>query len=70
MGAIQSYGEEDFMTSLIQSNKVAFFLLVLVIVSLLTVLAFAIVTNGASLELLDASMMRYCEGSGAVCTGV
>lgn len=58
------------MTSLIHSNKVAFFLLVLVIVSLLTILAFAVVTHGAGLELLDTSTMRYCASSGGVCTGV
>lgn len=58
------------MTSLIHSNKVAFFLIVLVIVSLLIILAFAVVINGAGQELLDASMMRYCESSGGVCTGV
>jgi hypothetical protein len=58
------------MTSLTHSNKVAFFLLVLVIVSLLTLLAFAVVAHGASLEFLDTSLMRYCESSGGVCTGV
>jgi hypothetical protein len=58
------------MISLINDNKVAFFLLVLVIVSLLTVLAFALVTHGAALELIDTSTMRYCASSGGVCTGV
>lgn len=58
------------MISLINGNKAAFFLLILVIVGLLTVLAFAVVTHGAGFEFVDASVMRYCESSGGVCTGI
>ena len=57
------------MTSIINNNKVAFFLLILVLVGLLTVLAFAVVTHGAGLELIDTSTLRYCSLSGSVCTG-
>jgi hypothetical protein len=39
-------------------------------VSVLAVVVFAIITNGAGLELLDISTMRYCASSGGVCTGV
>lgn len=58
------------MTSIINNNKVAFFLLVVVLVSLLAVLAFAVATHGAGFELAGASTMRYCVSSGGVCTGV
>ena len=60
------------MTSVINSNKIAFFLLVLVIVGLLTVLAFAFVANagGLDLDIAGISTMRYCVSSGGVCTGV
>ncbi len=57
------------MISIINNNKVAFFLLVLVLVGLLTVLAFAIITQGTSLASVDPSIMRYCSLSGSVCTG-
>lgn len=58
------------MTSVIYNNKVAFFLLALVLLGLLTVLAFAFVANAGGLELAGASTMRYCVGSGGVCTGI
>lgn len=58
-----------FMASIINNNKVAFFLLALVLVGLLTVLAFAVVTHGAGLELTGISTLRYCSLSGSVCTG-
>lgn len=57
------------MSSIINNNKVAFFLLVLVLVGLLTVLAFAAVTHGPGLELVGISTLRYCSLSGSVCTG-
>ena len=58
------------MMPLINTNKIAFYLVVLVIVSLLVVLVFSVVAQGAGLEFFDASMMRYCESSGGVCTGI
>jgi len=58
------------MSSLINNNKAAFFLLALVLIGLLTVLAFAFVANVGGLELAGASMMRYCNGSTAACTGI
>ena len=58
------------MTSLINNNKVAFFLLVLAIVGLLTILAFAIVANANGFQLAgDPEILRYCVSSGGVCTG-
>jgi len=57
------------MTSLINDNKVAFFLLAVVIVALLTILVFSIVTHGNSYA-FDITTMRYCASSGGVCTGV
>jgi hypothetical protein len=58
------------MTSVINNNKVAFFLLVLAIVGLLTILAFAVVAQTGSLEIAsDPSILRYCVSSGGVCTG-
>ena len=57
------------MTLLLNNDKLAFFLLVLVIVGLLTVLALSVITQGAGLELIDTSTMRYCSLSGGVCTG-
>lgn len=58
------------MTSVINNNKVAFFLLVLAVVGLLTILAFAFVSNAGGLELASDSLFRYCVSSGGVCTGV
>jgi hypothetical protein len=58
------------MTSLINNNKVAFFLLALALIGLLTVLTFALVANAGGLELAGISSMRYCVGSGSVCTGI
>ena len=58
------------MTSVISNNKAAFFLLALVLIGLLTILAFAFVANMSGLELAGASTMRYCVGSGGVCTGI
>ena len=59
------------MASVITNNKVAFFLLVLAIVGLLTILAFAIVANFDALAIVeDTEILRYCVSSGGVCTGV
>lgn len=58
------------MSSLINNNKAAFFLLALVLIGLLTVLAFAFVANVGGLELAGASAMRYCVGSTGACTGI
>ena len=58
------------MASVINNNKVAFFLLALVLLGLLTVLAFAFVTNVGGFELAGASTFRYCVSSGGVCTGI
>jgi hypothetical protein len=57
------------MTSMINSNKVAFFLIVLVLVSLLLVLALSLVPHGSGLASFDPSTLRYCSLSGSVCTG-
>lgn len=57
------------MIAIIYSNRVAFFLLVLALVGLFLALAFAMVTQGTSLELIDANLARYCASSGGVCTG-
>ncbi|MCC6603344.1 MAG: hypothetical protein IT327_09060 [Anaerolineae bacterium] len=59
------------MTSVITDNKIAFFLLALAIVGLLTILAFAIVANVGGLQIAsDPELLRYCVSSGGVCTGV
>lgn len=57
------------MISIINNNTVIF-LLVLTLVVLLTVLAFAVVTQDTSLALIDPLILRYCASSGGVCTGV
>lgn len=57
------------MILLKNNNRTYFFLLVLALIGLLTVLAFAIATHGANLELVDVSTLRYCVYSGSVCTG-
>ncbi len=58
------------MMSIVTTNKAAFFLLVLIIVGLLTVLAVAIVSNVNGLEIAsDPTILRYCVSSGGVCTG-
>lgn len=58
------------MISIINSNKVAFFLLVLAVVGLLTILAFALVSNVNGFEIAnDPTILRYCVSSGGVCTG-
>lgn len=58
------------MISIINSNKVAFFLLVLAVVGLLTILAFALVNNVNGFEIAnDPTILRYCVSSGGVCTG-
>lgn len=59
------------MTSVINNNKVAFFLLVLAIVGLLTILAFAVVAHVGGFQIAgDPEILRYCVSSGSVCTGV
>ncbi len=57
------------MMSIIINNRIAFFLLVLVLVGLLTVLALSFIAQNTSLALIDPSIMRYCASSGSVCTG-
>ena len=57
------------MMTIINNNRIAFFLLVFVLVGLLTVLAFAVITQGTSLAFIDPKTMRYCVSSGSVCTG-
>ena len=57
------------MMTIINNNRIAFFLLVFVLVGLLTVLAFAVITQGTSLAFIDPTTMRYCVSSGSVCTG-
>lgn len=58
------------MTSVINNNKIAFFLLVLAVVGLLTILTFAIMANGAGFQIAgDPEILRYCVSSGGVCTG-
>ena len=67
------YIEEDrrfSMIAIIYANRVAFSLLILALAGLLIALAFAVVTHGTGLELIDASVARYCSLSGGVCTGV
>lgn len=58
------------MTSVINNNKVAFFLLVLAVVGLLVMLTFAVSAHVGGLEIAnDPSILRYCVSSGGVCTG-
>ena len=57
------------MISVISTNKVALFIIFLVVLSVIALLAFAIVSNGGDLELAGTSTFRYCVGSGSVCTG-
>ena len=58
------------MTSVISNNKIAFFLLALVLIGLLSVLVFAFVANTGGLDIAGISTMRHCVSSGSVCTGV
>jgi hypothetical protein len=58
------------MASTINNNKVAFFLLVLVLIGLLAVLIFSALPHGIGLEFVDTFTLRYCASSGGVCTGV
>lgn len=59
------------MTSVINNNRVAFFLLVLAVVGLLTVVAFAVVASAGGFQIAgDPEILRYCVSSGGVCTGV
>lgn len=59
------------MMSIITNNKAAFFLLVLAIVGLLTILAFALMANVGDFHIAsDPDILRYCVSSGGVCTGV
>ena len=55
--------------SVINSNKVAFFILALVLVALVTFLVFAVTMQSGGLEIAGISTMRYCVTSGGVCTG-
>lgn len=59
------------MNSVITNNKVAFLLLVLVVVGLLAILAFAMMANVGGFNIAsDPEILRYCVSSGGVCTGV
>ena len=58
------------MSSVIYNNKVASLLLALVLVALLSFIAFSLVASATGLDLAGISTMRYCVGSGSVCTGV
>lgn len=59
------------MISVITNNKVAFFLLVLAIVGLLTIVAVALMANYGGFDIAgDPDILRYCVSSGGVCTGV
>lgn len=59
------------MISVITNNKVAFFLLALAIVGLLTIAAFALMANYGGFAIAgDPDILRYCVSSGGVCTGV
>ncbi|MCB8948906.1 MAG: hypothetical protein H6653_12910 [Ardenticatenaceae bacterium] len=55
--------------SVINSNKVAFLILALVLVALVTFLVFAVTMQSGGLEIAGISTMRYCVTSGGVCTG-
>ena len=55
--------------SVINSNKVAFLILALVLVALVTFLVFAVTMQSGGLEIAGISTMRYCVSSGSVCTG-
>ncbi|WP_420643071.1 hypothetical protein [Candidatus Leptofilum sp.] len=57
------------MFSVIEQNKLAFVILVMVVLALLTFIVFSAVAQAGGIELAGASMMRYCVGSGGVCTG-
>ena len=55
--------------SVINSNKVAFLILALVLVALVTFLVFSVTMQSGGLEIAGISTMRYCVTSGGVCTG-
>ena len=57
------------MISVIQNNKLAFVILALVVLALVSVILFSVITQVGGLEIAGASTMRYCVGSGSVCTG-
>lgn len=58
------------MSSVIYNNKVALLLLALVLVALLSFIALSLAANANGFDFAGISTMRYCVGSGGVCTGV
>lgn len=57
------------MMSIINQNKLAFIILALVLLALITIVALSVFTQVGALEIAGDSTMRYCVGSGGVCTG-
>ncbi|MBK7896924.1 MAG: hypothetical protein WAS33_30090 [Candidatus Promineifilaceae bacterium] len=57
------------MNAVINNNKVAFVILLVVVLALLSIVALSIVSQMGGLEIAGASTLRYCVGSGGVCTG-
>lgn len=57
------------MISIIEQNKLAIALLALVVLAVLTVIIFSAIGQAGGIDLAGASTMRYCVGSGSVCTG-
>lgn len=57
------------VASVISSNKVAFLILALVLITLVTFLMLAAVSQAGGIEVAGVSTMRYCVSSGGVCTG-
>lgn len=53
----------------IGQNKLAFVIIALVMLALLTVIAFSVVSQVGGFEMAGISITRYCAGSGGVCTG-
>lgn len=57
------------MISVIENNKLALVILLVAVLALLTVVAFSVVSQVGGLEIAGDSILRYCVGSGGVCTG-
>lgn len=57
------------MISVIQQNKLAFVILALVVLALLAFIVLSVMPQVGVLEIAGDSTMRYCVGSGGVCTG-
>ncbi|WP_420627552.1 hypothetical protein [Candidatus Leptofilum sp.] len=57
------------MFSVIEQNKLASIVLALAILALLTVIAFSILAQVSGFEDAGIPLVRYCVGSGGVCTG-